>query len=307
MKSKISLQLSNFEPENYFRSIEELAKQMGYELIGKCSCSDKTSHKENKNLGKRVRCALELYVGMNEKVDCVHYGKKTEKNGSEGIVFVVESAKEEEIGFSINSRVFNGGNSLAVDSPEKMGVVRCYGYGENYAGKNIQTDFGCKEGAYWRQKLSLPASVKSLELREDFDLSSNIYDYFRVMGGIDAADLESNGLAKELSNAIDASGFLLNSVDLDRDKKQKQIDVINGFTRELSKSMNAFDLGLLASVNLDRHLKQKELYITDEIVYDTIGFPTWHNGSKKKRFLKGREIDVSDKGLEEIERLFSEQ
>lgn len=263
MTKKLTVILNDFGLEDYFGAIKTLCTEgLGYKLLDHCSCCE-TRYVEGFKKNKRFEEKHEK--NLQEKVDCIHYGVKSSllHRKGEGVVFVLESFKEDDKVIS----TFRSRNGTRIkkksvstnffDPEEQVGMVRCYGYGDNYEGSDVKTDFVCPKGC-WKDRVRLPSVVKSLELREDYQLSDILYDFL-------------------------GSKQVLFSSNFERSNSDN-----------ISKELMEVDLMASTMLEIQRDINTNSMKAIKEIVDAT----NFSRENKKLRFIPKREIDVPDSEIE---------
>lgn len=143
----------NFESDliTVTRAMDSLCTKLGYKLIAKCYCMDKTKQKSKQDKGT-----------YNALLECFHYGNSSVLP-AEGIIFSVESFREKldrehkiQIKEEHLSQRESGTSFLEVGKAyvrdtmpvEKLRTVDFHVYGRRWdsiEGREVSTDFECKK------------------------------------------------------------------------------------------------------------------------------------------------------------------
>jgi len=157
------------------RAMDSLCAKLGYRLIAKCYCTDKTIQKSKQDKGT-----------YNALLECFHYGNSSVLP-TEGIIFSVESFKEKldrEHKIQIKEEHLNqredGTSFLEVGkayvrdtiSVEKLRTVDFHVYGGRWnsaEGREVSTDFECKKllsTKTFAQRINAPPVVKNVSIEQ---------------------------------------------------------------------------------------------------------------------------------------------
>jgi len=176
MKAQIGL-TANFESNlvAVTRAMDSLCAKLGYNLVGKCYCTDKAMQKTRQDKG-----TYEVLL------ECFHYGNSSVLP-TEGIIFSVESFREKldrehkiQIKEELLSKRESGASFLEVGEAyvrdtmpvEKLRTVDFYVYGGLLSGAEgieISTDFECKKllsKKTFARRINAPPVVKSVKVEQ---------------------------------------------------------------------------------------------------------------------------------------------
>ena len=152
---------------NYVESIESLCKKLGYELIGKESCPNDVI--ESSEEWSRRKIKLQRNLVTKNIFDCIHYGTETGpfyRRKKEGLIFLLESTRKEVNDFLDSSYDSEKRKIVSTDFKQNLGLVKCYGYGNNYDGEEVGISSLLPRSDCCTKMLELPSIVKEIKLIE---------------------------------------------------------------------------------------------------------------------------------------------
>jgi len=171
-----SYSTANFENDliTVTRSMDSLCTKLGYKLLARCYCTDKTRQKAKQDKGT-----------YNVLLECFHYGNSSLP--AEGIIFSVESFREKldrehkiQVKEEHLSQREDGTSFLDVGKAyvrgtmpvEKLRAVDFHVYGGRWGsaeGREVPTDFECKKllsSKTFAQRVHTPPVVKNVNIEQ---------------------------------------------------------------------------------------------------------------------------------------------